>query len=416
MHKTLAFVLAGGKGERLSPLTKDRAKPAVPFGGIYRLIDFPLSNCINSGLRRICVLPQYKSDSLDMHLRLGWNIFNMELGEFIVSIPPQMRVGEDWYRGTADAVYQNIYTIEKLQPRQMLILAADHIYKMNYAEMLSHHKRSGADVTVAALEVPVEKARHFGILSVNKRGEVEEFTEKPATDVARTVPGNPDICLASMGIYIFNTAVLCRVVADDAASEESRHDFGRNVFPSLIGRYRVSAYEFIDENRKTTKYWRDVGTLDAYWEANMDLVAVDPLLNLYDRDWPIRTYQPQLPPAKTVFAQEYEGGRLGQALDSILSAGCIVSGGRVNRSVLSPGVRINSYAEVSDSVLMHGVEIGRYCRIKRAIIDKGVSVPPGMDIGFDRAEDAKRFLVTEGGITVVSKGSELDALREAAAA
>jgi glucose-1-phosphate adenylyltransferase len=412
MTKTLAFILAGGRGERLSPLTKDRAKPAVPFGGIYRLIDFPLSNCVNSGLRHVCVLPQYKSDSLEMHLRLGWNIFNVELGEFIISIPPQMRVGKDWYRGTADAVYQNIYTIEKFQPRYMLILAADHIYKMNYAEMLNYHKRTGADVTVAAIEVPVQKAGHFGILSVGKRRDVVEFTEKPAPEEATTLPGQPGTCLASMGIYIFNTSVLCRTVEEDAGSEESHHDFGRNVFPSLIGRYRVFAYEFIDENRKTVKYWRDVGTLDSYWEANMDLVAVDPLLNLYDRDWPIRTYQAQLPPAKTVFAQEFEGGRLGQALDSMISAGCIISGGRVNRCVLSPGVRVNSYAEVSESVLMQGVEIGRYCRVRRSIIDKGVDVPPGTEIGYDLEEDRKRFVVTEGGITVVSKGMELEAMRE----
>jgi glucose-1-phosphate adenylyltransferase len=412
MTRTLAFILAGGKGERLSPLTKDRAKPAVPFGGIYRLIDFPLSNCVNSGLRRICVLPQYKSDSLEMHLRLSWDIFNAELGEFIISVPPQMRVSEDWYQGTADAVYQNVYTIEKYQPRHMLILAADHIYKMNYAEMLNYHKRSGADVTVAAIEVPVEKAHHFGILSVGKRREVIQFTEKPSQATAVTVPDQEGVCLASMGIYIFNTPTLCRLVEEDAARSDSQHDFGRDVVPSLIGRYRVSAYEFIDENRKTVKYWRDVGTLDAYWEANMDLVAVDPLLNMYDQDWPIRTYQIQAPPAKFVFAQEFEGGRLGQALDSIISAGCIVSGGRVNRSVLSPGVRINSYAEVSESVLMHGVEVGRYCRIRRAIIDKGVQVPPGIDIGYDLDEDRRRFQVTEGGITVVSKGMELEPMRE----
>jgi len=412
MTRTLAFILAGGKGERLHPLTKDRAKPAVPFGGIYRLIDFPLSNCVNSGLRRICVLPQYKSDSLEMHLRLGWQIFNMEMGEFILSIPPQQRVGEDWYLGTADAVYQNVYTIEKHLPRHVLILAADHIYKMNYAEMLNYHKRSGADVTVAAIEVPVEKAHHFGILGVGNRREVTEFTEKPSPEKAATVPGQPGVCLASMGIYIFNTPTLCRVVEEDAKAAASQHDFGRNVFPSLIGRYRICTYEFIDENRKTVKYWRDVGTLDAYWEANMDLVAVDPLLNLYDQDWPIRTYQAQLPPAKFVFAQEFEGGRLGQALDSIISSGCIVSGGRVNRCVFSPGVRINSYAEVTDSVLMHGVEVGRYCRIRRAIIDKGISIPPGMDIGYDLDEDRRRFQVTEGGITVVSKGMELEPMRE----
>ena len=416
MTRTLAFILAGGKGERLSPLTKDRAKPAVPFGGIYRLIDFPLSNAVNSGLRRICVLPQYKSDSLEMHLRLAWSIFNMELGEFIFSIPPQMRVSEDWYQGTADAVYQNIYTIEKYQPRHMLILAADHIYKMNYAEMLAYHKKSGADVTVAALEVPREKAHHFGILSVGKRREVTEFTEKPPRGTAAPVPGQEDVCLASMGIYIFNTSTLFRIVEEDQGVPSCQHDFVRYVFPSLIGRYRVFAYEFIDENRKTVKYWRDVGTLDAYWEANMDLVDVDPLLNLYDQEWPIRTYQMQLPPAKFVFAQEFEGGRLGQALDSIIPAGCIISGGRVNRSVLSPGVRINSYAEVSESVLMHGVDVGRYCRIRRAIIDKGVQVPPGMEIGYDPEEDRRRFQVTEGGITVVSKGMELERMREAVAA
>ncbi len=401
----LAMILAGGKGERLHPLTLHRAKPAVPFGGIYRIIDFTLSNCINSGIRKIAVLTQYKSLSLDKHLRMGWNVFSGELSEFIISVPPQQRVGDKWYQGTADAIYQNIYMIEKDAPDHLLILAGDHIYKMDYAEMLRFHKDRQADATVAAIEVPVDQARSFGVIEVNEKSRIVGFEEKPGRP--RPLPGRPELAFASMGIYLFNTKTILDHLRFDALHDTS-HDFGRNIIPDMMHKARVFAYNFIDENRKAAKYWRDVGTIDAYWEANMDLVSVDPQLNLYDRSWPIRTYVAQNPPAKFVFAQEEKGGRLGIALDSIVAHGCIVSGGRVQNSVLSPNVRVNSYTEVRESILMENVDIGRHCRIRRAIIDKGVVIPPGTEIGFDLDADRQRFHVSPAGIVVISKGADLN--------
>ncbi len=400
----LAMILAGGKGERLHPLTLHRAKPAVPFGGIYRIIDFTLSNCINSGIRKIAVLTQYKSLSLDKHLRLGWNVFSGELSEFVISVPPQQRVGEKWYQGTADAIYQNIYMIEKDAPDHLLILAGDHIYKMDYAEMMRFHNVKQADATVAAIEVPVNQATSFGVIEVDSGSRIVGFEEKPKRP--RSVPGKPGLAFASMGIYLFNTKTILDHLRFDAL-QDTAHDFGRNIVPDMMHKARVFAYNFIDENRKAAKYWRDVGTIDAYWEANMDLVSVDPQLNLYDRSWPIRTYQAQNPPAKFVFAQEQKGGRLGMALDSVVSHGCILSGGRVQNSVLSANVRVNSYSEVRESILMENVDIGRHCRIRRAIIDKDVVLPPNMEIGYDMDADRKRFHVSPEGIVVIGKGADL---------
>ncbi|MCK9420053.1 MAG: glucose-1-phosphate adenylyltransferase [Nitrospirae bacterium] len=400
----LAMILAGGKGERLHPLTIHRAKPAVPFGGIYRIIDFALSNCINSQIRKIAVLPQYKSLSLDKHLRLAWNLFSGELNEYIISVPPQQRVGDKWYQGTADAIYQNIYMIEKDAPDHILVLAGDHIYKMDYAEMFRFHKENKADATVAAIETPRTNATAFGIVEVDNNGRIIGFEEKPKDP--KPIPGRPDLAFASMGIYLFNTKTLLEYLKSDALQETS-HDFGKNIIPQMMKTARVCAYNFKDENKKEAKYWRDVGTIDAYWEANMDLVSVDPLLNLYDKAWPIRTYQAQNPPAKFVFAQEKKDGRLGIALDSIVAHGCIVSGGRVQNSVLSPNVRVNSYSEVLDSILMENVDIGRHCRIRRAIIDKDVIIPPKTELGYNLEKDRQRYHVTPSGIVLIAKGTEV---------
>jgi glucose-1-phosphate adenylyltransferase len=400
----LSMILAGGKGERLHPLTIHRAKPAVPFGGIYRIIDFTLSNCINSGIRKIAVLPQYKSLSLDKHLRLAWNFFSGELDEFIISVPPQQRVGEKWYQGTADAIYQNIYMIEKDAPSRLLILAGDHIYKMDYSEMFRFHEEKHADATVAAIETPRMSASAFGIVEVDAEGRVRGFEEKPHNP--KPIPGRADTAFASMGIYLFNTKTVIEHLKSDAL-QDTAHDFGKNIIPQMMKSTRVFAYNFKDENKKEAKYWRDVGTIDAYWESNMDLVSVDPLLNLYDKAWPIRTYQGQNPAAKFVFAQEKQGGRLGIALDSIVSHGCIISGGKVRNSVLSPNVRINSYCDISESILMENVDIGRSCRIRKAIIDKDVKIPPGTEIGYDATEDKKKYYVTPSGIVVIAKGTEV---------
>jgi glucose-1-phosphate adenylyltransferase len=401
MRDVLAIVLAGGKGERLHPLTIHRAKPAVPFGGKYRIIDFTLSNCINSHVRKVVVITQYKSLSLDRHIALGWvPLLTPELDEFIISIPPQQRIDERWYAGTADAVYQNIYFIEKAAPPYLLILSGDHIYKMDYSEMLPFHKQKGAMGTVAAIEVDKATASSFGIMGVDDDWRIIDFEEKPKEP--RTMPGNPEQCLASMGIYIFNTEEMIEELKMDAG-KASAHDFGKDIIPAMLKTGKLYAYNFKDENKKAAKYWRDVGTIDAYWEANMDLASVDPLLNLYDREWPMRTYQQQNPPAKFVFAQEYKGGRLGIALDSVVCDGCIISGGRVQNSVLSPNVRVNSWADVKDSILMENVEIGRHAKVRKAIIDKDVFVPPGEVIGYDIEKDQERFHVSPDGVVVVPK-------------
>ncbi len=404
MENVLAILLAGGAGERLYPLTRDRAKPAVCFGGNYRIIDITLSNCINSGLRRQLILTQYKALSLNRHIRLGWNILSNELGEFIEIIPPTKRVSDDWYRGTADAIYQNLHTIVQEGPEHVLVLAADHIYKMNYAPMLEQHRRSGADITVATILEKPEETQRFGVAELESDGRFVGFEEKPKVPRRRS-PYNPDYVSASMGIYVFNTATLVRMLRDDALDETSSHDFGKNIIPKAIHESKVYSFNFVDENQKEALYWRDVGTLDAYYEANMDLVSVSPVFNMYDRHWPIRTRQEQHPPAKFVFAQEggpHEGRRMGVALDSIVSPGCIVSGGRVTNSVLSPNVRINSYSEVDSSILFWNVVVGRRSRIRRAIIDRDVEIPENTEIGFNHDLDRSRgYIVTENGITVV---------------
>ena len=406
MKHVIAMVLAGGRGERLYPLTIHRAKPAVPFGGVYRIIDFTLSNCINSGLRKICVLTQYKSYSLNQHLETGWNYFNRNLGEFLEVIPPQQRMGEYWYRGTADAIYQNLNIIVEEGPREVLVLSGDHIYKMNYEEMIRYHRDSKADVTVGTIEVPVEMAaRSFGVLGIDDGSRIDSFEEKP--EHPKPVPGNPSMCLSNIGVYLFNTEFMLQRLHEDAQNKESVHDFGRNVIPAMIQQgARVFAFNFRDQNKKQAKYWRDVGDIDTFFEANLDLIQVDPLLNLYDMDWPIRTLQPQFPPAKFVFADPTTD-RMGVAYDSIVTQGCIVSGGKVIRSVLSPNVRVNSFSRVDRCVLFEGVSIGRRARVQNAIIDKDVKVPEGMEIGFNPEEDKKRFFVSPGGIVVIPKRAEL---------
>jgi glucose-1-phosphate adenylyltransferase len=397
MKNVLTVVLAGGAGERLQPLTRHRAKPAVPFGGMYRIIDFTLSNCVNSNCRRILVLVQYKSNSLARHIRSSWNIMHRSLGEFIDIVPPQMRVNSNWYLGTADAIYQNLYSIDLEQPSEVIILSGDHIYKMDYQRMVQAHREKEADVTVAALEVPVADATRFGVLQVDTALRLEGFEEKPLCP--KPMPGRPDTALASMGIYVFNTEVLRRSVLEDAERSDSRHDFGRDILPRLLHEHSVYAYLFHDENKKQAKYWRDVGTLDGYWEANMDLVAIDPQFNLYDKSWPMRTSMPMLPPAKFVFADL--NSRCGIAMDSVVSPGCILSGGAVHRCVLAPEVRINSYARVEESILYHGASIGRHCRIRRAIVEKDVVVPDNTIIGYDPVDDARRFVVSPAGVVVV---------------
>ena len=404
LRDVLAIVLAGGRGARLEPLTRDRAKPAVPFGGIYRIIDFTLSNCLNSDLRKILVLTQYKAVSLNRHIDQGWKFLSRELDEYVEVIPPQQRIADQWYQGTADAIYQNVYTIEKAAPRDTLILAGDHIYKMNYAEMIAAHRETRADLTIACFPVPKNQARELGVLSVTADGRVADFIEKSPD--APTMPGHPDLILASMGIYVFNTDVMYeRLFRDAARKESSRHDFGHDIIPEMIRDARVFAYPFRDENRKEGAYWRDVGTLDAYYQTSMDLISVDPILNLYDRDWPIHTYQPPMPPPKFVHTT---ADRRGAAFDSIVCQGSIVSGGQVFRSILSPEVRIHSYALVEDSILFDGVEVGRHARIRRAIIDKDVKIPPRFEIGYNPQADRTRgFAITDEGITVVAKSEDL---------
>lgn len=403
LRKTTAVVLAGGKGTRLEPLTLERAKPAVPFGGNYRIIDFVLSNAINSGLRRILIFTQYKSLSLDRHINIGWRpFFCAELGEFLDIVPPQQRIDEQWYQGTADAVYQNIFVIEKDRPEYVLILAGDHIYKMNYLRMIEFHRESGADLTVGALRVTRDEAKEFGVIQVDEKNRINGFQEKPANP--QGIPGDEEHCLASMGIYVFTARFLFEQLCRDATESNSHHDFGKNIIPSIINEHNVYAFPFRDENRKRQAYWRDVGTLDAYFEANMDLIEIDPLLNLYDSEWPIRTLQPNSPPPKFVFGSRGDGDRCGQAIDSIVCPGTIISGGKVVRSVLSPDVRVNSFAQVEDSILFQGVEIGRHAKVRRAIIDKGVTIPPGMSIGYDIELDRKRgFAISPNGVVVIAK-------------
>jgi glucose-1-phosphate adenylyltransferase len=401
LDEALVIVLAGGAGERLHPLTQDRAKPAVYFGGPYRIIDFVLSNCINSGLRRVFIATQYKSLSLNRHIRMGWSIVSEELGEFIEILPPQKRVGENWYLGTADAVYQNIYSITRENPRYVIVLAGDHVYKMDYARMLRFHQERQAAVTIATIEMPVEESHRFGIVQVDEADRVIGFQEKPRDP--RPIPGSPHLALASMGIYVFDAGVLMRALEADAACDTT-HDFGKDIIPALIDQAAVVSYRFYDENKKAAKYWRDIGTLDAYFEANLDLVHVNPEFNMYDPEWPLRTYQPQAPPAKFVFAEE--GRRCGRALDSIISPGCIVSGSRISGSVLCPNVRVHSFCSIDQSILMPGVRVGRHARLRRVIVDRDVFIPRGALIGYDLDEDRRRHTVTDQGVVVVTRDDE----------
>jgi glucose-1-phosphate adenylyltransferase len=399
IHDTLVCLLAGGAGERLYPLTRERAKPAVPFGGIYRIVDITLSNCVNSDLRRIFVITQYKALSLNRHLREAWSIMATELGEFVQVLPPMKRVGDKWYEGTADAVYQNLYSVGSEPCKYVLILSGDHVYKMNYELMLKQHVDAGAEVTLGTIEFDrATAANQFGIIEQDKDGRIFGWQEKPADP--KPSPHDPNKCHVSMGVYCFNHDLLIETLIEDADDPNSSHDFGKDVIPRLISStHRVYSFNFVDENKKEAQYWRDVGTIEAYYEANMDLVSVSPVFNLYDRAWPMRTYQRQYPPAKFVFA--LEGRRMGIALDSIVSNGSIVSGGRVTNSVLSPDVRVNSYSEIDSSILFSHVNIGRYSRIRRAIIDRHIHIPERTEIGYNLEEDRKKYHVTDTGIVVV---------------
>ncbi|HLJ91432.1 MAG TPA: glucose-1-phosphate adenylyltransferase [Candidatus Angelobacter sp.] len=404
MKDTMGVLLAGGAGERLYPLTRDRAKPAVTFGGIYRIIDITLSNCINSDLRRVYILTQYKALSLNRHIREGWgSVVARELGEFIEILPPMKRVSDNWYLGTADAVYQNIYSIGSEQPKYVIVLSGDHIYKMNYQLMMDQHCEAGADVTLATILIDPSESSRFGVVDMDRTGRVTGFEEKPKQTRLRS-PFNPLMVSGSMGVYLFNTDVLLPVLLKDAEDPDSSHDFGKDILPKILDQYKIYAFNFVDENKKEALYWRDVGTIEAYYEANMDLVSVSPVFNVYDKEWPIRTHQRQYPPAKFVFG---EPGRTGTAVDSIVSAGCILSGGSVRRSILSPDVRVNSYTEVDSSIVFSHVNIGRHCRIRRAIIDRDVQIPEGTMIGYDPEQDAKNYVVTETGITIVTRDYSL---------
>jgi len=396
-RETLALVLAGGRGSRLYELTDTRAKPAVFFGGKFRIIDFPLSNCVNSGIRRIGVLTQYKAHSLIRHLVHGWSHFRTELGEFVEVLPASQRTTGNWYAGTADAIYQNLDIVEALHPKYVLVLSGDHIYKMDYGEMLAYHVEKGAEMTVACVGVPLEDAKGFGVMTVDDSHRVRAFDEKPANP--QPMPGSSDTALASMGNYIFNTDFLFEQLHKDAANLESSRDFGKDIIPSIIADHAVYAYPFRDPITGKQPYWRDVGTIDAFWEANMELVAVEPELNLYDETWPILTYHRQLPSAKFVFQ---DTGREGKALDSVVSAGCVISGAAVINSLLFSNVKVHSYSTVKESVLLPEVQVGRHCRITRAVIDRGCKLPEGTVIGEDHAADAERFRVTANGITLVT--------------
>ena len=396
-RETLALILAGGRGSRLKHLTLWRAKPAVPFGGKFRIIDFPLSNCINSGIRRIGVLTQYKAHSLIQHVQRGWSFLRGEFGEFIELLPAQQRIETSWYAGTADAVYQNIDIIRQHAPEYVLILAGDHIYKMDYGQMIAYHVESGADMTVGCLEVSPEEARAFGVMAVNDTGRVTEFLEKP--DEPPSMPGKPGVVLASMGIYVFNTGFLFERLIRDADDSRSSHDFGKDIIPGIIDRYKVMAYPFRDDKHDVQAYWRDVGTVDSYWEANLELIGVTPELNLYDSEWPIWTYQEQWPPAKFVFDDD---DRRGMAIDSMVSGGCIISGSTVRHSLLFSDVQVDAGSIVQDSVILPSVHIGQNCEVRRCVIDKGCQIPDGMKIGVDEKEDARHFFISPKGVRVLT--------------
>ena len=396
-RSTLALILAGGRGSRLRQLTLWRAKPAVPFGGKFRIIDFPLSNCLNSGIRMIGVLTQYKAHSLIQHIQNGWSFLRGEFKEFVELLPAQQRIQDSWYSGTADAVYQNLDIIRTHKPEYVLVLAGDHVYKMDYGPMIAQHADSDADMTVGCIDVPLDDAKGFGVLSVDTGGRVTGFDEKP--DEPQSIPGKPGRVLASMGIYVFNTAFLYEQLIKDADSTYSTHDFGKDIIPALIEKYRVHSYSFLNSPHGQAAYWRDVGTIDSFWQANLELIGVLPELNLYDDDWPIWTYQEQLPPAKFIFDDD---DRRGMALDSMVSGGCLISGATVRHSLLFSDVRVNSHAILQDVVVLPSVKIGRHCRITRAVIDKGCDLPEGTVIGEDPESDAERFYVSPGGVVLVT--------------
>jgi glucose-1-phosphate adenylyltransferase len=404
-RRTLTIILAGGQGERLYPLTKDRSKPSVPFGGNYRIIDFTLSNCFNSGLRRIYVLTQYKSYSLDKHLQRGWNIFNYEAEEFLYRVPPQHRVGTKWYEGTADAVYHNIYLLEKDKPEHVLLLSGDHVYKMDYNDLMQFHLDAGGSFTLAAAVVPREGAHHFGIVEVDESWKVVGYEEKPPNP--RTIPGDPDHCLVNMGVYLADTECLVKELCHDARRTDSHHDFGKDIIPRLVQHGEVYAYPFRDPESLQPRYWRDIGTLDSFFQAAMDLLSRTPPLDLYDRDWPFRAWQPPVPPAKSVHSFNETEPQPGILANSIIGGGSIISGARVEKSILHRGVKVNSYAKVSDAILMDGVQVGRYAELKGVICDKGVVIPEGMRIGFDLETDRELFTVTQDGIVVIPKEMKL---------
>lgn len=404
----LVMILAGGEGKRLYPLTRDRAKPAVPFGGRYRIIDFVLNNFINSGFFKIKVLTQYKSDSLNKHITRGWSLSPF-LNQYVDLVPAQMRTGGEWYMGTADAVFQNINQILDADPDYLCVFGGDHIYKMDVSQMLDYHKSKKADLTISAIQVPVEEASEFGIMEIDENWRLVSFSEKPTNP--KTIPGNPKMCLASMGNYIFDKNILVDALFKDACKEDSRHDFGKNVIPALLEENKnIFVYNFNDNKfpgmtDSEKGYWRDVGCIDAYWQANMDLLDYCPELNLYSKEWPLRTFNYNYPPAKFIWQ---EGDRVGMATNSMVSEGCIISGGSLSRCILAPKVRINSYSQVTESILMENVSIGRHSEIKRAIIDKNVIIPADTKIGFNKEDDeARGFYVSESGITVVPKGARL---------
>lgn len=395
--EVLTFIMAGGRGERLDPLTRDRTKPAVPFGGIYRIIDFTLSNCVNSGLRRIYVLTQYKSFSLQKHLLAGWDIVSSQLGEFIDIIPAQQRISADWYKGTADAIYQNLYAVQDCNPRLVLILAGDHIYKMNYQHMIKYHREKKADVTVACIPMPKESSPQFGVIEVDRNDHVCGFQEKP--EKPKTIPHDPNTVLASMGIYLFGRDVLIHELQLDAKQKDSEHDFGKNVIPQMLRNGRkVYVYKFVDENNQP-RYWRDIGTRDAYYEANMDLLTRDSKINLHDRSWPVRTYHEQYPPIRMISTKTGPG----TVVDSMVAGGCVIEGGYVEKTILSSNVKIGDNARVKNSVIMESVTVGEGAQIQNAIIDKEVVIPPHSRIGYDPQLDARRFVLTTSGIVIVPK-------------
>jgi glucose-1-phosphate adenylyltransferase len=393
----LAVIMAGGRGERLKDLTLHRCKPATPFGGKFRIIDFVLSNCVNSGIRQIFLMTQYKGQSLIQHVQRGWSYLRGEFGEFVDVVPAQQQIGNQWYRGTADCVYQNLELIRAKAPKHVLVLAGDHIYKMDYGPMIASHVEKGADITVGVVEVPAESAREFGVLSVTEWNRVTKFAEKPREP--DSIPGRPGVALASMGIYVFNGRLLEKLLMADAQNEQSAHDFGKNIIPDAIEKLQVFAYPFTDVKTRAQNYWRDVGTVDAFYEANIELVYVAPELNLYDEEWPIWTYQLHQPPAKFVLNEE---GRRGMATNSMVSGGCIVSGAVIDQSLLFSNVHVDERSSVHRSVIMPGVKIGAGCTIRKAILDEGCLIPDGMQIGVDRAADAARFTVSEGGVVLVT--------------